>query len=92
MIEKSKNPIQNSNMVLREESDDWAMLFDPDSGETYGLDPISIFVWNHLDGKHSVEDIVNELKKVCTDKVPENAFQDVNNFITDLSSKGFVNL
>lgn len=88
MSELSKFPIQNANIVLREESDDWAILFDPTSGETYGLDPISIFVWKKLNGGNSVEDIVNELKKGCIDNVPDSAFQDVTDFVNDLISKG----
>lgn len=87
MIESNKFPIQNPSIVFREEADDWAILFDPTSGETYGLDPISIFVWKKLDGKHSIEEIINELKKVCIDDVPDHALQDVTDFVNDLISK-----
>lgn len=85
-----KFPIQNSNVVFREEADDWAILFDPDSGETYGLDPISIFVWKRLDGKRSIEEIVNDLKDECIDDVPDCALRDVTDFVNDLTSKGLV--
>ncbi len=90
MMETNRYPIQNSEIVLREEADDWAILFDPNSGETYGLDPISIFVWKNLDGKRSIEEIVTELKKVCIDNVPDCALQDVTDFVNDLASKGLV--
>jgi hypothetical protein len=34
-------------------------FFDPDTGNTYGLDPIGVFLWKRLDGKHFVEDILS---------------------------------
>ena len=83
-------PIQNSNVVFREEADDWAILFDPDSGETYALDPISIFVWKRLDGKRSIKEIVDNLKNECIDDVPDCALQDVTDFVNDLASEGLV--
>lgn len=91
MTKISKTPIQNSNIVFREESDEWAILFEPNSGEIYGLDPVSIFVWNHLDGKHVIEDVVSKLKRGCKNSVPESVLQDVTDFVNDLASKKLIN-
>ena len=65
-------PLANPLIVLREEFDDWAILFDPDQGNAYGLNPISVFIWQHLDGKHNVDDIVAELQAQYTE-VPAEA-------------------
>lgn len=92
MKKTSGFPLQNPNIVLREEEEGWAMLFDPDSGETYGLDLISTFIWKKLDGKNSIEDIIAELKKACADEVPKSITQDVVSFITDLAEKGLVTI
>ncbi len=35
--------------VIREEYDDWAILFNPDTSEAYGLNPISVFIFKRLD-------------------------------------------
>lgn len=35
-------PIKKSHIIFRKEADNWAVLFDPCTEETYGLDPISI--------------------------------------------------
>ena len=83
-------PRQNPMVVFREEFDDWAVLFDPDTGETYGLDPVSVFVWKKLDGKHSIKKILAELDEACIDGIPKEAVKDVNDFVDDLTSKGLI--
>ncbi len=30
-------PVANPSIVFREEFDDWALLFDPDTSESYGI-------------------------------------------------------
>ena len=57
----TNKPIANPIIVLREEFDDWAILFNPDSGDAHGLNPIGVFVWKRLDGKHTINDIIEEI-------------------------------
>jgi SynChlorMet cassette protein ScmD len=78
----------NPLLVLREEFDDWAVLFDPDTGDAFGLNPVSVFVWKRLDGKHTTQDILKELCEASED-VPENAGQDIEDFIEELVEKGY---
>jgi hypothetical protein len=49
----ARNPVANPLIVLREEFDDWAILFDPDTGNAFGLNPTGVFIWKLLDGKPS---------------------------------------
>jgi SynChlorMet cassette protein ScmD len=85
----NNKPIANPLIVLREEFDDWAILFDPDSGKAFGLNPTSVFIWKCIDGKHEVKDIVVKLRENCEGAPPE-AEEDVKNFIDELNEKGFV--
>jgi SynChlorMet cassette protein ScmD len=80
-------PLANPLIVLREEFDDWAILFDPDKGDAYGLNPVSVFIWQRLDGKHSMADILEELR-TAYDGVPEEAEAHLREFIDQLLSKG----
>ncbi len=80
-------PIANPMIVFREEFDDWAILFDPDSGFCHGLSPTGVFVWKHLDGRHTPEKIVEKLKEVCPD-VPDTAREDIEAFLQDLAQRG----
>jgi SynChlorMet cassette protein ScmD len=85
----NNKPLANTSIVLREEFDDWAVLFDPDSGNAYGLNPTSVFIWKLLDGKHTSEDILKEIHKNCDD-VPEDAEKHLRDFLQDLVERGFV--
>ena len=85
----TNTPIANPMLVLREEFDDWAVLFDPDTGDGFGLNPISVFIWKRLDGKHTIQDIMKEIQENCED-VPENAEQEVNDFLDELIKRGYV--
>ena len=87
---KKNNALLTANplLVLREEFDDWAVLFDPDTGDAFGLNPVSVFVWKRLDGKHTTQDILKELREE-SDDVPETAGQDIEDFIKELVEKGY---
>ena len=82
-------PVANANMVLREEFDDWAVLFDPDSGDAFGMNPVGVFIWKRLDGSHTRDDILTELREEC-ENVPGDADAHLNEFIDDLTKRGFV--
>ncbi len=88
-MKKTDKPIVNSMLVLREEFDDWAILFDPETGDASGLNPVSVFIWKHLDGKNTIQDITRKLIEECED-VPEDAEKHVNDFIKELVDKGYV--
>ena len=45
----SANPVANPLIVLREEFDDWAILFDPDTGSAVGINPVGVAIWKVLD-------------------------------------------
>ena len=80
-------PRANPLIVLREEFDDWAILFDPDTGHAFGLNPVSVFIWQRLDGDHTVADILQEMQDEFKD-VPQEAETHIQEFIEDLKSKG----
>ncbi|MDD5194952.1 MAG: SynChlorMet cassette protein ScmD [Candidatus Omnitrophica bacterium] len=81
------NIVVNPLIVLREEFDDWALLFDPDRNDIYTIDPVSVFVWKRLDGKHTPADIIKELRENC-EGMPEDASTHVDNFIQELLKRG----
>jgi len=80
--------IANPSVVLREESDDWAVLFDPDTGKSFAVDPVGVFVWKRLDGHHAFEDIMADLR-LKFEQIPETAQEDCMEFIDDLLKRGF---
>ena len=83
----SNKPVANPLVVLREEFDDWAVLFDPDSGDAVGLNPVGVFIWKLLDGSHRMEDISEKLREGC-ENVPEEVGEHLKDFIQSLVERG----
>ena len=88
-VQGTDKPIANPTVVLREEFDDWAILFNPDTAEAVGTNPVGVAVWNLMDGTHSLKEIVAEIHDQFSD-VPDAAEKDVTAFIKDLTERGFV--
>lgn len=86
-MEQNCRPIANPLVVLREEFDEWAVLLDPDTGSTFGLSPVGLFIWKCLDGRHSMDEIVEELKTRVED-LPEEVSSDVIDFVEQLVQRG----
>jgi SynChlorMet cassette protein ScmD len=82
-------PITNPMIVLREEFDNWAFLFNPDTADMLVINPAGVVVWKAMNGKNSTQDILAELKEHFSE-VPDKALDDVNAFIKDLETNGFV--
>jgi SynChlorMet cassette protein ScmD len=86
---QTKNPIANPIVVLRKEFDDWAVLFNPDTAEAVGVNPVGVAIWELLDGKNSLEDIAAQINQDFSN-VPGSAAEEIQTFIEDLAKRGFV--
>lgn len=84
-------PIANPIVVLREEFDDWAVLFNPDTAFAAGTNPVGVAVWKLMDGRRSLEDIVAKIKN-SFDDAPEASFKEIAAFVDMLAENGFVGL
>jgi SynChlorMet cassette protein ScmD len=84
-----KNIVVNPLIVLREEFDSWAILFDPDTGNTFGLNPIGVLIWKHLDGHHSLDQIAEKIRDIAVD-VPSDVSGHVQNFVRHAFELGLI--
>jgi SynChlorMet cassette protein ScmD len=80
-------PVANPLIVLREEFDDWAVLFDPDTANAFGLNPVGVFIWKLLDGAHTIKDIIEELRQNC-EGMPNDAEAHLEDFVQSLVEQG----
>jgi len=64
--------------------DDWAVLFDPDTGKTCGLSPTGVFIWKQLDGTKNKDDILKAMIAVYGKEVQAEAENDYDKFIEQL--------
>ena len=85
----SDKPIVNPQVVLREEFDDWAILFDPNTGNAVGINPMGVFIWKRLEGRLTIQDILKEVRENC-ENVPKEAKEHIEEFIQNLVEHGFV--
>jgi SynChlorMet cassette protein ScmD len=86
-LKNDNKPLANPFVVLREEFDDWAILFDPDNGHGFGLNPTSVYVWKFLDGEHSIDEMLNALRRDALD-VPQEAGEHLFAFVEELTEHG----
>jgi len=89
IMSEMKTPVRNPVAVLREEFDDWAVLFNPDTTQVVGINPVGVTVWKLIDGKRTLDDVVLQIEDLY-DEVPENARDEVGAFIQNLTEGGFV--
>ncbi|MBW6485878.1 MAG: SynChlorMet cassette protein ScmD [Syntrophobacterales bacterium] len=74
-------------IVLREEFDDWALLFNPDTGNTFTLNPWGVFIWKLLDGQQTLAAITEAIREAAED-VPAEVESQVEEFIREIARLG----
>lgn len=79
----------NPNLVLRIEDDDCALLFDPDNGRVEMLNSTAVAVWQTLDGKRSLQEVIRRLGDFY-DGMDESAGQQVLALVENLAGMGAV--
>ena len=88
-MRKSDRPIANPVVVLREEFDDWAVLFNPETANAVGINPVGVAIWKLMNGQLCMEEIVENIGSFFAD-VPETAIEDITVFVDNLAERGFV--
>ena len=79
----------NPNLVLRVEDDNCGLLFDPDSGTVQMLNDTAIEIWQRLDGKRTLREILDSLQQVYEEITPE-ADQQMLRLVNQLAALGAV--
>lgn len=62
-VTKETKLVVNPMMVLREEAEEGAILFDPDSGSVRILNQTATAIWKLLDGRRTLSEVVEALKE-----------------------------
>ncbi len=79
----------NPLVVFREDPEGGGILFDPETGAGFRLNAVGVFVWRHLDGFHTIDDIVEAMERAFSD-VPPDARSHVEQLVQTLLDKGLV--
>ena len=79
-------PIANPTVVLREEFDNWGILFNPDTGTALGINSLGTYIWKKLDGR-KIDDVIESISEDFSN-VPEGVDREVTSFIDRLIKYG----
>ena len=86
---QKNNPIINPVVVLRKEFDDWAVLFNPDTAEAVGINPIGVAIWELLAQNKDFPAIIETLNQQYSG-VPDSVETEIDSFINDMAERGFL--
>ncbi len=91
MLKPTDVPIIDPLPVLREDFEDWTILFHPLTGEAVGLDPVGVVTWKLIDGRRSADEIAAALKAEFED-APPSVREDTLEFLQSLYRRLFIRL
>ena len=86
-----KKWLANPDVSCRVEDEDGAILFNPDIDSTQVINPIGLDIWRLIE-KHPkrIEQVVSDIKEMYEDAPKDKVEKDVEEFIKDLITKGFI--
>ena len=88
-MELADKPIANPAVVLREEFDDWAVLFNPETADAVAINPVGVAIWKMMDGQRDAKEIAARIEEQFA-HVPGSAASEIQTFIIELAEQGFV--
>jgi len=89
--------LRNDKVVLRSIHGSFFLIdtadnYSGDKCALYEINEIGAFLWRHIDGKNSVEDLVALLQSAIEDDIPDDILrQDITEYLIDLKAHGFIN-
>jgi hypothetical protein len=84
--------IQNPDANLREEDEDGALLFNPDTDRVQLLSKTGLYIWKLCAEARTVNEIINAFK-ADFDEVPEDEVKtDVEEFLKQMVDNGFIDI
>lgn len=78
--------IAKPGIVLQEEADKWGILYNPETDISFGINPVSVFIWKQMENKHTVKELATKVTENCSN-VPGNVEEHVVEFIKKLLDK-----
>ncbi|MBN1272580.1 MAG: PqqD family protein [Candidatus Aminicenantes bacterium] len=82
--------IRNPDVRLEKKGDGGAILRHPDTEVVKKINGTGLFIWERCDGRHSYEEIIQELFRTREGVSEEEVLQDVKEFLDDLYVQGFI--
>ena len=90
-MKPNAKPAADPVVVLRDEFDDWAILFHPLTGEAVGINPVGVAIWKALNGRRSLKEIADSIAAQF-DGARDTVLEDTLDFVENLSRKMLVSI
>ena len=81
--------IASPNVLMHENLNDFAVLYDPSSGKSFAVNSVGVIIWKLLDGRRTIAEVRREVLRQCRN-VPSAAEEQVDVFLQSLVERGFV--
>jgi hypothetical protein len=89
-VNHSAKYMTNPDVVLREEDEDGALIYNPDTDQIKVINPTGLFIWQQCDGSKNLTGIVSAMQE-SYDEVPgDEVSEQVEKFIDDMVKTGFI--
>lgn len=88
-MELDFRPEKDERLITREE-DVGLLIFDPNTGEIKVLNETAATIWNNIDGKNSIQDIINIVAEQNLDEDKNVIELDVLRFMNELQENTFI--
>lgn len=82
--------ICNPDVVLREEDEDGALLFNPDTNQVKVINNTAVFIWKLCNGSYGLAELISSLKEAFDEVPADQVEKDVQDFIEDMTGSGFI--
>jgi SynChlorMet cassette protein ScmD len=90
-MKPNAKPAADPLVVLREEFDDWAVLFHPLTGEAVGTNPVGVAIWKALNGQRTLKEIAISIATQFDD-AHDTVLEDTLDFVENLFRKMLVSI
>ncbi len=91
-MENTIQYIANPDVSCREEGEDGALLFNPDTDQVLVINITGLLIWQTLAEPHRQNEVVAALREQCENVPAEAISQDVAEFLQQMVDKGFVGI
>jgi len=80
----------NPDVVLREEDESGALLFNPDTNQVKVINVTGLFIWKQFRSKNNAKTVHKAILETYEDVPEGQVTQDLDEFINELLTTGFI--
>ena len=81
--------IANPKVVFRDDFDDYAILFNPETGLAFGVNPVGALIWKILRSEVDFKNLTHQVTEACSE-VPDDVEIQVREFVSTMLDQGLV--